>query len=195
MDTVRGFRYGMSRAGVVLLTMLLGIAGLLVIRYILIDLNTPGSDTLPGLILIMLITGGVLAPVPAMEIIWWARGRVIVQTGGLRWRGWSTWKSREWGELLGVGMPPPDATRTEDERIHLITRDGHEFVHGFGLRGRQDLAEAIRQWGGLNQIEVVGRYTILCRPSVAEEVVELAKAEIQPMPDPLDFWAGRFRRF
>ncbi len=195
MDTVREFRYGMSRAGLVLLTMLLAVVGVLAIRYIFIDLNAPGSDALPGLIFIMLITGGVLAPVPAMEIIWWARGRVVVQTGGLRWRGWGTWKSREWSELLGVGMPAPDATRTDDERIHLVTRDGYEFIHGFGLRDRQAFAEAIRAWGDLGQIEVVGRYTVLCRPRASEQVVELVKTEIDPPPDALDFWAGRLRRF
>ena len=195
MDTVRVFRYGMSRAGLILLTLLLAVVGLLTIRYVFIDLNAPGSDALPGLILVALIIGGVLAPVPAMEIIWWARGRVVVEMSGLRWRGWSAWKSREWSELLGIGMPPPDAGRTEDERIHLITREGHEFIHGFGLRDRQDLAEAIRQWSGLSLVQVVGRYTVLCRPGASEQVRELAQAEIDPPASDLDFWAGRFRRF
>lgn len=195
MDTVRVFRYGMSRAGLMLLTLLLAVMGLLTIRYIFIDLNAPGSDALPGLILVALIAGGVLVPVPAMEIIWWARGRVVVEASGLRWRGWSTWKSREWSELLGIGMPPPDAGWNEDERIHLITREGHEFIHGFGLRDRRDLAETIRRWSGLSLLQVVGRYTVLCRPGAGEQVRELAQAEIDPPANELDFWAGRFRRF
>ncbi len=194
MDTVREFRYGMSRAGVLMLLAMLVLAGLLALRYVYADLTAPESDSLPGLLFMLLIFGGILLPVPLLEITWWVQGRVVVMTGGLRWRGQGRWHERLWEEILGIGFPPPDAARTEDERIHVITRDGYEFIHGFGLRKRQELAEAVRAWSDMDAIEVVGRHTFLCKPAAMEQVRERAMREIEPPPDGLDFWAGRFRR-
>ena len=195
MDTIREFRYGMSRAGLVLLALLLLIIGLLAIRYVLTDLGASDPEALMGLVFIALVLGGILIPVPALEIIWWARGRVAVDTDGLRWRGWGAWNRRAWGDILAVGMPAPDAGRGDDERVHVGTGEDYQFIHGFGLRDREALAEAIRGWGGLSEVQALGRYTVFCRPGSGEQVVELAKAEIEPMPDALDFWTTRFRRF
>lgn len=194
-EGARVFRYGMSRPGLIMLGLLVGLIGLLWAQFALFDLIEPDEDSLIGLAFIMLIVGGVLAPVPALEVIWWARGRVEVDTSGLRWRGWGTWNDRGWGEILGVGMPPPDAARGDDERIHLVTEDECEFIHGFGLRDREALRDALRSYGDLAEVEVIGRHTFLCRPGAGSLVRDRAEGHVDPDDDVTDFWAGRFRRF
>lgn len=189
------FRYGLSRPGWVMLGILALMAGLFGAQYAFIDLLSHDVESLAGLLLIMLIAGGVLVPVPVMELVWMARGRVAVDTTGLRWRGWGTWNERAWGEILAVGMPPRDSKKMDDERIHVVTEDDYEFIHGFGLRKREDLRELVRVYGDLDEVEVLGKHTFLCRPGTGRTVKERAREHVDLDTDPYDFWASRFRRF
>ncbi|MFW5868948.1 MAG: hypothetical protein ACOCX2_14080, partial [Armatimonadota bacterium] len=118
MDAVRTFRYGISRAAAVMGALLIALIGYFAIQYALLDLRGGDPETLVGLLVTLLVLGIVLVPVPVMEILWLARGRVEVTSGGLRWRGWGGWNERAWGEILAVGMPAPDSRRQDDERIH-----------------------------------------------------------------------------
>lgn len=196
MDTAREFRYRISRAGWTMLALLLGAVVLLWTRVMLISAALPDSDMIAGVLSIMLVVGGILVPVPALELIWWARGRVEVGAGGLSWRGWGRWNERPWGEILAVGMPSPNSGRMDDERIHVVTEEDYEFIHGFGLRERETLREMIRSYGDLAEVEVIGKHTFLCRPGAADAVKERARGQVDPADDDaIDFWAGRFRRF
>ncbi len=196
MSNARVFRYGLSRAGWIMLLLLVGLVAVFSLQGMFFELAASDSDALTGVLFIVLVFGGILLPVPLMEFLWWARGRVAVDATGLRWRGWSTWNDRAWGEVLAVGLPAPDAGRSDDERIHVVTEDDYEFIHGYGLRAREALREAIRSYGDLDQIEVIGNHTFLCRPGAVDTVKQRAQGNVDPPHDEgLDFLAGRFRRF
>jgi len=169
---------------------------LLWVQFMLSEMLRPDEDSLIALLSVILIVGGVLVPVPALELIWWARGRIEVSTAGLRWRGWGAWNQHTWGEIIAVGMPPPNTARRDDERIHVVTEEDYEFIHGFGLRHREDLRDLLRTYGDLDEVEVVGKHTFLCRPGTAKVVRPRTEGHVDPEPDDaIDFWAGRFRRF
>jgi hypothetical protein len=185
----------LSRAGWLMLGIMALVMGLLGAQYAWIDLSAVDTESTVGLLFIMLIIGGVLLPVPGMEIMWYARGRVVVDITGLRWRGWGAWNERTWGEILAVGMPPPDSKKMDDERIHVVTEDDYEFIHGFGLRDREELRRLLRSYGDLDEAEVVGKHTFLCRPGTGKIVAERAREHVDLDTDDYDFWATRFRRF
>ncbi|MGI5819717.1 MAG: hypothetical protein ACOX9R_16660 [Armatimonadota bacterium] len=197
MDGATEFRYDISRAGRVMMALVLGLAALLWVQHVFLDLGGNDPDAFIGVLIVMLVVSGVLLPVPAMELLWWARGRVAVSTVGLSWRGWAGWNTREWGEILGVGVPPEaSGDRADDQRLHVVTDDGYEFIHGYCLREREALRDALRSHGGLDEVEAVGRHQFLCRPGATRLVRERAREHIDLSGDDLtDFWAGRFRRF
>lgn len=196
MSNARVFRYKLSRAGWIMLGLFIALATLLWGSSIFLRLSGPPAESLMGGLLVVLMVGVVLIPVPAMEIIWWARGRVVVDVEGLRWRGWGKWNEQAWGEILAVGVPEPDARRIDDERIHLITEEDYEFIHGFGLRDREQLREAVSRYGDLDGTAQLGGHTFFCRPGAIDEILERAEDHVDPDDDAAnDFWAGRFRRF
>ncbi|MFO8081298.1 MAG: hypothetical protein R6V07_13490 [Armatimonadota bacterium] len=193
----QAFRYRLSRPARVMLGLLLAITTALGAQYIFLDLTGRDPGSLVGMLFIMLALALVLVPVPAMEIMWLVRGRVVVDASGLRWRGWGGWTERAWDEILAVGVPAPDSRREDDARIHVVTEDEYEFIHGFGLRGVEDLRDALRDCGALEEVEVIGRHMFLCRPGAAKSVRERAEGHVDlPIDDDtIDFWSRRFRRF
>lgn len=195
METGQTFRYGISRPAWIMIGLLAVLAAFLVIQYVLVDLRDGEPGSVIGLFFVLLVVAVVLLPVPLMEMIWLVRGRVQVTAEGLRWRGWSGWNERAWGDILAVGLPAPDAQRQDDERIHVVTEDEYEFIHGFGLRDREALRQMLRGYGDLAEVEVIGKHTFLCRPGAGKIIRERAKSEVDPHDDVIDFWSGRFRRF
>lgn len=196
MGRVKQFRYDISRPAWVMIGLLLAVVVLLWAQYIFLDLTgrDPGSPI--GLLLIVIVVGVALIPVPAMEMMWRARGRVEVDATGLRWRGWGGWSERAWGEILAVGMPPDDARKQDDERIHVVTEEEYEFIHGFCLRNREELRDLLRTHGDLAESETVGRHTFHCRPGVGRLVAKRAGEHADlDADDGIDFLAGRFRPF
>ncbi len=196
MGTVREFGYDISRPAWTMIGLLLAVIVLLWAQYIFLDLSGQDPGSLIGLLFIVMVIGVVLVPVPAMEIMWRARGRVQVDATGLRWRGWGGWNERAWDEILAVGMPPDDAGRQDDERLHIVTQEEYEFIHGFCLRNREDIHDLLRTFGDLAESEVVGSHTFHCRPGAGKMVAKRAEEHLDLDPDDtIDFWAGRFRRF
>jgi len=193
----RVFGYGISRASWVML-------GLLALAMAVVSLESllvggPGGwsdESVMGLALIALILGGVLLPVPVMDIIWWLRGRVVVAPDGLHWRAWGAWQSREWTQIIAVGRPTSSARRTDDTRLHVITEDGYEFIYGYQLREADAAVEAMVTWASLPEMERVGRYLFNCRAGASEQVAARAAEHLDTGGyDPWDFWAMRARRF
>jgi hypothetical protein len=193
----QAFRYTLSRPARVMIVLLLVIISVLWAQYIFLDLSGRDPGSLIGMLSVMLVLGVVLVPVPAMEIMWLLRGRVVVDDSGIRWRGWGGWNERAWDEILAVGAPSPDPRRQDDARIHVVTEDEYEFIHGFGLRRQEYLRNALRDYGGLDEVEVIGRHMFLCRPGAAKSARERAEGHVDlPVDDDtIDFWSRRFRRF
>ncbi len=193
----RVFGYGISRASWVMLGLLaLAIAVIAAESLLVREPGTWSDESVMGLALIALILGGVLLPVPVMDIIWWLRGRVVVASDGLHWRAWGAWRSREWAEIIAIGRPTCAAHRTDDTRLHLITEDGCEFIYGYQLRERDEAVELMVTWAGLPERQQVGSYLFNCRPDTSEQVAARAAEHIDTGGyDPWDFWALRARRF
>jgi len=193
----RAFGYGISRASWVMLAVLALAVALIAGESLLVA--TPGTwseERVMGLALIALILGGVLLPVPVLDILWWLRGRVVIAADGLHWRAWGAWQSREWARIIAIGRPTSAARRTDDTRLHVITEDGYEFIYGYQLREADAAVEAMLSWADLPEREQVGRYLFHCRPATSEQVAARAAEHIHTGGyDPWDFWASRARRF
>jgi len=191
------FRYGISRASWVMLGLLvLAVAAIAGPRLLLRrDPLAPSAEETMGLALIALVLGGVLLPVPALDILWWLRGRVVVGHEGLRWRAWSGWNELAWEEIVGIGAPRPSGRRTDDTRLHIITADDYQFVHGYQLRGRDEAVDAMQAWGNFPEQVSIGRYVFVCHRDASEQVLRRAEEHVDTGGyDPLDFWSGRFSR-
>jgi len=193
----RVFAYGISRASWVMLGLLAVAVALIVGPYLLFEGGPAALDeeSVMALALIALVLGGVLLPVPVLDIIWWLRGGVVIGSDGLHWRGWGGSRSLAWSEIIGVGQPPSAPRVGDDTRIYVVTRDGCEFIHGYTLRDRDEAVELMVTWAGLPERQQVGRHTFRCRPGASERVAQAAAEHIDTGGyDPWDFWATRFRR-
>jgi len=197
--TGRVFGYGISRASWVMLGLLaLGMAVISGQRLLLGRPGTWSEESVMALALIALVLGGVLLPVPLLDLGWWLRGRVVVADNGLHWRAWGAWRSIPWTEIIAIGQPPTNPERSEDTRLHVLTAEGYEFIYGYQLRERAEAVELIASWANLPEREQVGRYLFRCRAGTSERVAARAAEHVdtgQGGYDPWDFWAMRARRF
>ncbi|MGD9497701.1 MAG: PH domain-containing protein [Armatimonadota bacterium] len=191
------FGYGISRASRVMLGLLvlavvviLGPSLLLGARW-----EVYSEEGRLGMALIVLVLAGVLVPVPAMELLWWLRGRVVAGPEGLAWRAWGGWRELEWEEIIAIGYPP-SVRRAEDTRLHIVTDSGYEFIYGCELRERDEAVELIAASADLPEQEQVGPYVFRCRAGTSERVAAEAAGHLHLIEDdPWDFWATRFRRY
>lgn len=197
--TGRIFGYGLSRASWAMLGLLvLGMAVISAQRLLLGGPEGAAEDGSSGLGIVALILGGVLLPVPLLEIGWWLRGRVVVADDGLHWRAWGAWRSIPWAEVVAIGQPFANPDRTEDTRLHVLTAEGYEFIYGYQLRERAEAVELIAERADLPERQQVGRYLFRCRAGTSERVAVRAAEHVdtgQGGYDPWDFWAMRARRF
>lgn len=197
--TGRIFGYGISRASWGMLGLLaLGVALLTAEALIIEGPRTLSDEGITGLGIIALVLGVVLLPVPLLDIGWWLRGRVVVADDGLHWRAWGAWRSIPWAEIVAIGQPPGGPSRSDDTRLHVLTTEGYEFIHGYLLRERAEAVELITSWASLPEREQVGRYLFRCRAGTSERVAARAAEHVdtgQGGHDPWDFWAMRARRF
>lgn len=197
--TGRVFGYGISRASWMMLGLLaLGIGLITAERLVLGGPEGATAEGVTGLAIVALVLGGVLLPVPLLEIGWWLRGRIVVADDGLHWRAWGAWRSIPWAELIAIGQPPTNPERTEDTRLHVLTAEGYEFIYGYQLRERAAAVELIASWASLPEREQVGRYLFRCRSGTSEQVATRAAEHVdtgQGGHDPWEFWAMRARRF
>lgn len=195
----RVFGYGISRASRVMLGLLAVTVAIITAERLLLEgFRSWSDDSLTALGLIVLVLGGVLLPVPLLEIGWWLRGRVVVNADGLHWRAWSAWRTVPWHDLIAIGRPPPEPDRSDDTRLHVLTVDGYEFIHGYQLHELAELVEMVASIAGLPERERVGRYLFRCRSGASERVAARAVEHVDTGPsgyDPWDFWTWRARRF
>lgn len=192
----RVFRYGLSRASWTMLALFFGALALMAVPYVVLGVAPLTDEVVMGLGAIALVLALILLAVPVMEMGWVVRGRVVVGDDALRWCGLGGWIEIEWAEVIAVGRPPADAGRSEDERIHVLTADDYHFVHGFGLRGREEALDLVVSRADLSERRQVGRHLFMCRAGTGDEVEQRAGGHVNPDDDDmLDFWARRFRRF
>ncbi|MGC9320240.1 MAG: hypothetical protein ACP5KN_19560 [Armatimonadota bacterium] len=192
------FRYRVARHTWPLLALALGAVTAVVVPAIVLQggVKTLTDEGLIGIYVVMGILGVVLLPVPIMNLAWSARAQVTVGVERLSWRGFGGTKSLEWSEIVAIGMPPEDPRRVDDQRIHVLTEDDYDFIHGFGLRDRERALELMRSRAGLFEREQVGSHVFTCRAGTSGDVAARAAAHLGVSEDdPWGFWGGRFRRF
>ncbi|MEA3399825.1 MAG: hypothetical protein U9R79_01135 [Armatimonadota bacterium] len=192
------FRYRVARHTWPLLALAIGAVTAVIVPAVVLQggIKVLTEEGLVGIYVVMGILGVVLLPVPIMNLAWAARGQVTVGVERLSWRGFGGNKSLQWSEIVAIGMPPENPTRVDDQRIHVLTDDEYDFIHGFGLRDRQRALELMLTYGDLPEREQVGSYTFACRSGTSANVAARAGVHLGVSDDdPWGFWGGRFRRF
>lgn len=193
----RVFRYRVARHSWIMLCVLLA-GGALVIGSALTvggGWQVFDDEIVLSIGIVMVILGLVMLPAPILDIVSARRSRLVVTRKGLSWRGLGASKSFPWDQIIAIGVPPEDPRRVDDRRFHVLLEEDYDFIQGYNLDGREEVASLMQSWGGFSEGVEVGSHSFMCRRERSDETLERARIHLLPSDDdPWDFWSTRFRR-
>ena len=195
-DTEARFHYRVARQSWLIIGALAAVILLVVGSALLLGRGAGlfDDEIVLGIGLVVLVIGLMLLPSPILDILASMRSELMVTPERLSWRGFGGEKSFEWDEIIAIGVPPEDPNRIDDQRFHVLLEDEYEFIHGYNLRRREQVAALMKSRGEFEEEISIARYGFMCRSGNSEEVEKRARAHLVSEDDPWDFWSSRFRR-